>query len=112
MGAGGAVVLAPLTEGQAAEADVHLHAHHIVVARRDQVTVERVLSELLSRKRPAVQLADPEQLHSGQAPSAAAELDRNKTSLPEALEPPGYSSELDIRELLRVERTFVCCPLP
>ena len=36
--ADGAVVLAPLTENQALEADVALHAHHIVVAQQSKPT--------------------------------------------------------------------------
>ena len=44
--ANGAIIFAPLTEQQAEEADVELHAHHIVVAQQNQKLVEEALPKV------------------------------------------------------------------
>ena len=56
------MLLAPLAEKQALEADVRLRPHHFVVSRRYQPDVEKLLSALPKRRRPAVQLADDEHM--------------------------------------------------
>merc|ERR1711920_575439 len=54
--ASGAVLLAPLTREQAAEAGLELRAHHVVAAQIDQGRVETILAAIRCRRRPKVSL--------------------------------------------------------
>lgn len=107
--AGGAVVLAPLTKQQADEAGVQLRPHHIVVAQQNQALVEQVLATIPKRRRPGVQLADPEHLTNSAGPKT------EKASSAPLVKPdaPSYihnANEWDGFWL--VEKTFVHCPYP
>eukprot|EP00973_Karenia_brevis_P023225 3198749-Karenia_brevis.AAC.1 len=105
--ANGAILLAPLSEQQALDADVHLRPHHIVVARQFQPIVEQILSTLPKRQRPKVRLADDQYLcQSASVASATKEKD-------DALSKQSHLDEDDMWDgIWSVERSFVHCPIP
>ena len=79
-------------------------------AQQDQAHVEQALAAIPKRRRPCVQLADPEYLNASPVTSAAESRSHVKFMKTEA---PCYHLEVDLWDgLWQVERTFVHCTLP
>ena len=105
----GALLLAPLTEEQATEANVKLRAHHIVVTKQDQGYVTQALAKLPKRHRSSAHPADPEYINMSKEAAAATGSSQSDMVKPkQQLHTPG----IEIWDgVWHVERTFVHCPL-